>query len=320
MVRPVTQKSSTSTLIGGTHVPAAEAMIALARKHPAEAVDQLRVAAQYRARVRRATGARVRARVGAARAGRRAIGVGRIPESPRPSRRGSVLGAAAGVAARSRAIAQERRRRRACAKGVRRVPAGLGVGGPGDSNVSRRAGRACGALLVTVIADETPLSPCRVRGRRGRCAARTRAGACHTGAAAGAGDQPYTALGPASLPHDGVPKGEIRGPFILPSQAYPGTQHTYWVYVPAQYDPECTGEPDDLSGRPGVQGRWTAISPGPERARQPDLPARDSGHDRACSSIRVARPSNRSRRRANGAIARRTGRPNTTRSTTSTRV
>jgi enterochelin esterase family protein len=34
-----------------------------------------------------------------------------------------------------------------------------------------------------------------------------------------------------------VPKGEVRGPFTLPSEAYPGTQHTYWVYVPAQYDP-----------------------------------------------------------------------------------
>ena len=44
-------------------------------------------------------------------------------------------------------------------------------------------------------------------------------------------------LGPDSLPQDGVPKGEIRGPFVLPSQAYPGTQHTYWVYVPRQYDP-----------------------------------------------------------------------------------
>ena len=42
-------------------------------------------------------------------------------------------------------------------------------------------------------------------------------------------------LGPDSLPQDGVPKGEIKGPFTLPSQAYPGTQHTYWVYVPAQY-------------------------------------------------------------------------------------
>ena len=44
-------------------------------------------------------------------------------------------------------------------------------------------------------------------------------------------------LGPDSLPQEGVPKGEIRGPFTLPSQVYPGTQHTYWVYVPAQYDP-----------------------------------------------------------------------------------
>ena len=44
-------------------------------------------------------------------------------------------------------------------------------------------------------------------------------------------------LGPDSLPQDGVPKGEIRGPYHLPSQAYAGTQHTYWVYVPAQYDP-----------------------------------------------------------------------------------
>ena len=44
-------------------------------------------------------------------------------------------------------------------------------------------------------------------------------------------------LGPDSLPQEGVPKGEIRGPFTLPSNVYPGTQHTYWVYVPAQYDP-----------------------------------------------------------------------------------
>ncbi len=44
-------------------------------------------------------------------------------------------------------------------------------------------------------------------------------------------------LGPDSLPQEGVPKGEMRGPYTLPSNAYPGTQHTYWVYVPAQYDP-----------------------------------------------------------------------------------
>ena len=44
-------------------------------------------------------------------------------------------------------------------------------------------------------------------------------------------------LGPDSLAQDGVPKGEIRGPFVVASNAYPGTQHTFWVYVPAQYDP-----------------------------------------------------------------------------------
>jgi enterochelin esterase family protein len=43
-------------------------------------------------------------------------------------------------------------------------------------------------------------------------------------------------LGPDSLPREGVPRGEVRGPLTLPSQVFPGTQHTYWVYVPAQYD------------------------------------------------------------------------------------
>jgi enterochelin esterase-like enzyme len=45
-------------------------------------------------------------------------------------------------------------------------------------------------------------------------------------------------LGPDSFSREGVAQGEVRGPFTLPSQAYPGTQHTYWVYVPAQYDPK----------------------------------------------------------------------------------
>ena len=43
--------------------------------------------------------------------------------------------------------------------------------------------------------------------------------------------------GPDSMPQEGVPKGEVQGPFVIPSKAFPGTQHTYWVYVPAQYDP-----------------------------------------------------------------------------------
>jgi enterochelin esterase family protein len=45
-------------------------------------------------------------------------------------------------------------------------------------------------------------------------------------------------LGPDSLVEPGVPKGEIQGPFVIKSDVYPGTQHTYWVYVPAQYDPK----------------------------------------------------------------------------------
>ena len=44
-------------------------------------------------------------------------------------------------------------------------------------------------------------------------------------------------LGPDSLEQPGVPHGKLAGPLTLPSQAYPGTQHTYWVYVPAQYRP-----------------------------------------------------------------------------------
>jgi enterochelin esterase family protein len=47
----------------------------------------------------------------------------------------------------------------------------------------------------------------------------------------------YYQVGADAHAREGVPKGELRGPFVLlNSQAYPGTQHTYWVHVPAQYD------------------------------------------------------------------------------------
>src|SRR5262245_31368109 len=45
-------------------------------------------------------------------------------------------------------------------------------------------------------------------------------------------------IGPDSMEQDGVPKGKIVGPFTLKCEVYPGTQHTYWVYVPAQYEKE----------------------------------------------------------------------------------
>jgi enterochelin esterase family protein len=47
----------------------------------------------------------------------------------------------------------------------------------------------------------------------------------------------YYKFSPDASLQDGVPKGEMKGPFTIASEAYPGTQHTYWIYVPAQYDP-----------------------------------------------------------------------------------
>ena len=47
----------------------------------------------------------------------------------------------------------------------------------------------------------------------------------------------FTNWGPDSMEQEGVPHGKIVGPLTLPCQVYPGTAHTYWVYVPAQYDP-----------------------------------------------------------------------------------
>src|SRR3954469_8554854 len=58
---------------------------------------------------------------------------------------------------------------------------------------------------------------------------------------AGGGRDPkmdaFYKIGPDSMSQEGVPAGKFDGPKIIQSQAYPGTQHTYWVYVPAQYDP-----------------------------------------------------------------------------------
>jgi enterochelin esterase-like enzyme len=45
-------------------------------------------------------------------------------------------------------------------------------------------------------------------------------------------------LGPDSLPQAGVPHGQLIGPLILASNVYPNTTRSYWIYVPAQYDPK----------------------------------------------------------------------------------
>jgi hypothetical protein len=50
------------------------------------------------------------------------------------------------------------------------------------------------------------------------------------------GTDGFYKLGPDSLEQDGVPRGKIVGPLTVQCKVYPGTAHTYWVYVPAQYD------------------------------------------------------------------------------------
>jgi enterochelin esterase-like enzyme len=50
------------------------------------------------------------------------------------------------------------------------------------------------------------------------------------------GEDAFYKLGPDSLKQEGVPEGKLIGPSTLPCEVFPGTTHTYWVYVPAQYD------------------------------------------------------------------------------------
>ena len=53
-----------------------------------------------------------------------------------------------------------------------------------------------------------------------------------------AGEDAFYKLGPDSLPQEGVPHGKLLGPLHLPSQVFSNYTHTYWIYVPAQYDPK----------------------------------------------------------------------------------
>jgi enterochelin esterase-like enzyme len=45
------------------------------------------------------------------------------------------------------------------------------------------------------------------------------------------------AHGPDSSPQPGVPRGVVSDHVWSTSRVFPGTNRTYWVYVPAQYDP-----------------------------------------------------------------------------------
>ena len=93
-------------------------------------------------------------------------------------------------------------------------------------------------------------------------------------------------LAPDAMPQEGVPTGEIRGPFTLPSQAYPGTQHTYWVYVPAQYNPAVPASLMIYN-----DGQAFKAPDGDVRAQivmdKPDLPPRAAGDDRSLYQSRT---------------------------------
>ncbi|MEM7383423.1 MAG: SMP-30/gluconolactonase/LRE family protein [Verrucomicrobiota bacterium] len=57
---------------------------------------------------------------------------------------------------------------------------------------------------------------------------------------------------PDSQAQEGVPKGELKGPFEWKSEIYPGTTRNYWLYLPAQYDaskPACSLILQDGLGR-----------------------------------------------------------------------
>ena len=52
--------------------------------------------------------------------------------------------------------------------------------------------------------------------------------------------EPDYPLGPDSNPQEGVPQGEIKGPFEWTSDIFPGTVREYWVYVPTARSPRAS--------------------------------------------------------------------------------
>ena len=60
-------------------------------------------------------------------------------------------------------------------------------------------------------------------------------------------------LGPDSMPMDGVPKGKFTEAKVLPSQVFPGTQHTYIQYLAGSRTARHDGQ--QFRGDRGVQRR-----------------------------------------------------------------
>ena len=49
--------------------------------------------------------------------------------------------------------------------------------------------------------------------------------------------------------HEGVPKGKVEKQPQWTSTVFPGTVRDWWIYVPAQYDPNTPARLHGLSGR-----------------------------------------------------------------------
>ena len=69
-------------------------------------------------------------------------------------------------------------------------------------------------------------------------------------------------LGPDSLEQEGVPKGQIRGPFTLPSTAYPWNAAYLLGLCSCAVRRRSVRESDDLQRWPGVYGaEWQSTGP-----------------------------------------------------------
>ena len=124
-------------------------------------------------------------------------------------------------------------------------------------------------------------------------------------------------LGPDSLPQDGVPKGQLEGPFLFKSQILAGTVRRYWIYVPAQYTGATPA--NVLVFQDGQRAtNPTGVAARAAGAREPDSQEGHPGHDRHLHHARPARrrvsggsrhgqseqPRRRVRRRSSDAYAR----------------
>jgi len=97
-----------------------------------------------------------------------------------------------------------------------------------------KAKRFAATLILSLFASHSTYSETEAEAETRRKADRQ---AARIDQRTGLSHDAYYKLGPDSLPMEGIPQGKFTEAKIIPSNVFPGHQHTYWVYVPAQYDP-----------------------------------------------------------------------------------